>query len=208
VDAIESQQGEAILYIDCCNTGDAMNAHIPLLLLTAAAVVSGCATEPVDMTPAPPLVADTNVYFYPTEGHTISRDQQGRDKYECNSWAVQQTGFDPSQPQVPPHQRMQIIAAGGPPPGAMVGGGALTGAVVGSAVSRPWESGRGALFGALAGAAIGGIAEAERNEQVSHLQAQANLGESQAQNAALEQKATAFRRALGACLGARGYRVR
>lgn len=206
--AIESQQGEAILCIDSRKTGDAMYTRISLLLLTAASVLPGCATEPVDMTPAQPLAPDTNVYFYPTDGHAISSDQQGRDKYECNTWAVQQTGFDPSEPQVPPHQRMQIIAAGGPPPGAMVGGGALTGALVGSAVSRPWESGRGALFGALAGAAIGGIAEAERNEQVGHLQAQANLSETQAQNAALEQKATAFRRALGACLQARGYSVR
>jgi hypothetical protein len=185
-----------------------MNTRISLLLLTAAAVVSGCATDPVELPPYQPLVPDTNVYFYPTQGSTITPDQQGRDKYECNTWAVQQTGFDPSQPQVPPHQRMRIIAAGGPPPGAMVGGGALTGALVGSAVSRPWDSGRGALFGALAGAAIGGIAEAERNEQVSHLQAQSNLGETEAQNAALEQKATAFRRALGACLEARGYSVK
>jgi hypothetical protein len=78
---------------------------------------------------------------------------------------------------------------------------------VGSVVSSPWESGRGALFGALAGAAIGGIAEAERNEQVDHLQSRVNLSETQAQNAALEQKATAFRRALSACLEARGYSV-
>ena len=184
-----------------------MNAHIPLLLLAAAAVVSGCATETIEVPSAQPLVPDTNVYFYPAQGRTISSDQQGRDKYECNTWAVQQTGFDPSNPQVAPHQRMQIVA-GGPPAGAMVGAGALTGAVVGSAVSRPWESGRGALFGALAGAAIGGIAEAERNDQVNHTQAQANLSETQAQNAALEQKATAFRRALSACLAARGYSVR
>jgi len=184
-----------------------MNTNVSLLLLTAASVLSACATEAVAAPPGQPLVPDTNVFSYPAQGREISPDQQGRDRYECNTWAVQQTGFDPSQPQAPAHQRMQVVA-GGPPPGAMVGSGALTGAVVGSAVSGRRNIGRGTLFGALAGAAIGGIAESERNDQVSNAEAQANLSETQAQNAALEQKATAFRRAMGACLEARGYRVR
>jgi len=98
--------------------------------------------------------------------------------------------------------------AGGPPPGAAVGAGAVTGAVVGAAVSRPWESGRGALFGALAGAAIGGIAEAAHTDQVNRLQAQADANASRAQSAVLDQQAAGFRRALSACLEARGYSVR
>ena len=43
------------------------------------------------MEPPPP---ETNVYFYPVRGQ--SPEQQDRDKYECNTWAVQQSGFDPS----------------------------------------------------------------------------------------------------------------
>jgi hypothetical protein len=176
--------------------------------LLAAAALSGCATEPIAV-PAPqqPVVPDTRVYFYPTAGRTVAPDQQDRDKYECNGWAVQQTGFDPSDPQVPPQQRMQIVA-GGPPPGAAVGAGAITGAIVGSAVSRPGEAGRGALFGALAGAAIGGIAEAARTDEMNRMQAQADATASQAQTAVLDQKASAFRRALSACLEARGYSVK
>jgi hypothetical protein len=185
-----------------------MNTHLPVSLLVVAAVMSGCATEPLEVLPgAPPAAPDTSVYFYPTQGHSVSPDQQDRDKYECNTWAVQQTGFDPSDSDVPPHQRMQIVA-GGAPAGAQVGAGALTGAVVGAAVSRPWEAGRGALLGGLAGAAIGGIAAAERNTEVNRLQAQANASANQAQSAALEQKAAEFRRAIGACLEARGYSVK
>jgi hypothetical protein len=181
--------------------------HIPVLFGLFA--LAGCVTEapnPVPVMPAP--LPDTNVYFYPTSAHqNVSAEQQDRDKYECNAWAVQQTGFDPSLPHVPPHQRMRVVA-GGPPPGAAVGAGAITGAVVGSAVSRPWESGRGALLGAVAGAAIGGIAEAERNNEANRTQAQANASANDAQTAALEKQAAQFRRALSACLEARGYSVR
>lgn len=178
------------------------------LVLVAASALAGCATEPVELPPPPPpSVPDTTVYFYPKQGHNVSPDQQGRDKYECNEWAVQQTGFDPSDPHIPPHQHLRIVA-GGPPPGAAVGAGAVTGAVVGAAVSSPFETGRGAVLGGLAGAAIGGIAEAERNEQVHRLQAQADARATHAQSAALERKAADFRRALTACLEGRGYSVR
>ena len=34
--------------------------------------------------------------YYPSKGQTP--EQQGRDAYECNQWAVSQTGFDPSRP--------------------------------------------------------------------------------------------------------------
>lgn len=35
-------------------------------------------------------------YVYPERGQ--SAEQQAKDRYECHSWAVGQTGFDPSQP--------------------------------------------------------------------------------------------------------------
>lgn len=186
-----------------------MKASLPVVLLFGLSTLAGCASEPLaPPPPAPrPPAPDTNVYFYPMQGRTVSPEQQDRDKYECNSWAVQQTGFDPSLPNVPPHQRVQVVA-GGPPPGAVVGAGALTGAVVGAAVSSPWESGRGALLGGLAGAAIGGIAEAEHNAQVDRLQAQANANANRVQAAAMEQRAMQFRRALAACLEGRGYSVK
>jgi hypothetical protein len=176
-----------------------------LTLFTLAA----CATEPPQQiairAEAPP--PDTNVYFYPAQSRAIPAEQQDRDKYECNAWAVQQTGFDPSLPNTPPHQRLRVVA-GGPPAGANTAAGAVGGALVGSAVSRPWHAGEGALIGALAGAAIGGIADAERTAQADRMQAEAGADVSRAQNAALERKALDYRRAMSACLEGRGYEVR
>ncbi len=181
-----------------------MNTQIVSVLLIATGTLCGCATEPI----AVPLVQsppDTNVYFYPSQGRSVSAQQQDRDKYECNTWADQQTGFDPSAPEVPPHQRMQIVDPA-PPNGAVVGSAAVTGAALGAVVSDPWHAGRGALLGGLAGAAVGGIVAAEHNEQLNRLKAHADLSE--AQTAVLETQAAEFRRALGACLEGRGYSVR
>lgn len=50
------------------------------LFLTATYLFTGTA-----------LAAD--VYIYPQKGQ--SQQQQEKDKYECYSWAKQQTGFDP-----------------------------------------------------------------------------------------------------------------
>lgn len=35
--------------------------------------------------------------IYPKQGQ--SADQQSRDRYECHTWSVQQSGYDPSDPQ-------------------------------------------------------------------------------------------------------------
>jgi hypothetical protein len=164
--------------------------------ISAAGCVSQRAAVP------PPPVPDTHVYFYPTQRQ--SAEQQDRDRYECNNWAVQQSGFDPSAPRAPPHLRY-LVSTGEPPPGSAVAAGALTGAVVGAAVSRPWEAGGGALIGALAGAALGGIAEGAAAED-ARAQAAANANAVQA--AQIERKALNFRRAMSACLEARGYSVR
>lgn len=182
------------------------------MILAGGCLLAGCVGMPVEPVAAPPPAPppDTSVYFYPSGGRNVPAPQQDRDKFECNDWAVKQTGFDPSLPHVPPHRQMRIVA-GGPPPGSAVGAGAVTGAVVGAAIANPWESGRGALLGAVAGAAIGGIAEAERAASLDRMQAQANQANANAigsQAAAIEMQASHYRRALGACLEARGYTVR
>jgi len=41
-------------------------------------------------------VASPDVYAYPNQGQ--SAEQQSTDRYECHTWAVQQSGFDPTQP--------------------------------------------------------------------------------------------------------------
>ncbi|MGB6450343.1 MAG: glycine zipper 2TM domain-containing protein, partial [Steroidobacteraceae bacterium] len=136
-------------------------------------------------------------YAYPLHGQ--SPDQLDRDQYECYIWAKQQTGFDPSAPNLPPEARVRIA---GPPPGTDTAVGAVTGAAIGAAIAPPWQRGFGALFGALIGGAIGSNADAanaQRNAQVASY--------TDAQIAQIDHEAASYRRALSACLEGRGYSV-
>ena len=45
---------------------------------------------------AVPNVQAADMFVYPKEGQ--DKAQQDKDSYECHSWAVQQTGFDPTKP--------------------------------------------------------------------------------------------------------------
>jgi len=63
-------------------------------------------------------------------------EQQDRDKYECNTWAVQQSGFDPSLPNVPPHLHV-LVSNAGPPPGSGIAAGAVTGAFLAPSSPAP-----------------------------------------------------------------------
>ncbi len=45
--------------------------------------------------PAPPVGSAANIYLYPRNGQ--SDQQMANDRYECHSWAVGQTGFDPTR---------------------------------------------------------------------------------------------------------------
>ena len=166
--------------------------------------LAGCETAPPPR-PAPPPVAyaapppNTTVYAYPENGQ--SADQQSRDRYECSLWAVHQTGFDPSAPNVPPEDR---VVASGPPPGTGTAIGAIAGAVLGAAISGPYDRGAGAVFGGLTGAMIGSASDASRVQQ-NEMQ----MSEQERQQAfAMAEKATDYRRALSACLSGRGYSVK
>jgi hypothetical protein len=171
-----------------------------LTALLAVATLAGCVSQPRPR-PAPlPPPPDPNVYVYPNQGQ--SPEQTDRDRYECNDWAVRQTGFDPSQPNLPPRQRVRVVA--GPPPGSGVATGAITGAFIGAAVSDPWHAGPGALIGALAGAAIGGASDAARAEHAQRIEDSAN----NSSYAYAAQRIDQYKRALSACLEARGYQVR
>jgi len=110
-------------------------------------------SQPVQL-PLPP----TQVFFYPNSGQSQAR--QERDRYECYLWAVKQTGFDPSQPQVASHVRVEVLPM--PAPGHDTALGALTGAMLGAAVSRPRDVGTGAVVGAIGGAMIGAASDASR----------------------------------------------
>jgi Spy/CpxP family protein refolding chaperone len=175
--------------------------------LVAAAALAGCASAPSpaattqQVAPPPTPNQQAQVYVYPAGGQ--DERQLDRDRYECHRWAVRQSSFDPSLPGLPPQQRVQVVRAG-PPPGAQVAAGAVTGAVIGAAVSNPWEQGEGALIGAAAGAVIGAVAESSQTRQVQAVQDQYD----QAAVSEQEQRAGQYRRAISACLEGRGYSVR
>jgi hypothetical protein len=169
------------------------------VLVLAGGLLSACVTEPAPRRlPPPPPPIDTTVYAYPVHGQTAQ--QQDRDHYECYVWAKEQTGFDPSAPNVPPQARVRV--AEGPPPGTGTAVGAVTGAVIGAAISNPWDRGFGAIAGALIGGAIGSSAEAAGAER-SHEAAAVD----RAQMRRIEHEAADYRRALSACLEGRGYSV-
>jgi hypothetical protein len=171
----------------------------------AGFLLAGCVAQPPPrpVPPPPPVQApppNSDVYAYPLHGQ--APPQQDRDHYECSQWATQQTGFDPSAPGVPPHERVRVVSAG-PPPGTGTAVGAVTGAIIGAAISRPWESATGALAGAVVGGAIGSAADAANAQETRTV-----FVNDRRQAAVLEQKAANYRRAIGACLDARGYSVR
>lgn len=196
--------------------------HIPMrtnyriltvTLAALAAVLAGCATTPPpeqrpappppppagmvhQPPPAPPVNAD--VYAYPMRGQTP--EQQDRDHYDCSIWATQQTGFDPSAPGVPPQQQVHIVS--GPPPGSGTAAGALTGAVLGAIIGGPYHGPGPALAGAVVGGALGTAAEqSARQSQTVTVTDQRALAQ-------VQHKAANYRRAIGACLDARGYSVK
>ena len=58
--------------------------------------------EAIQAPPAPPAppaagkMSSDQLFIYPRKGQ--SEQQQAKDRYECHSWAVNQTGYDPVQP--------------------------------------------------------------------------------------------------------------
>jgi len=157
----------------------------------AAALLGGCVAEPVrTVALAPPR--PPRLFVYPAHGQTP--DQLERDRYACHVWAVQQTGVDPSRPNAPPYERVVVQ----PAPGTGAVTGAVGGAIVGSMIAGDDNSGVGALIGAATGAILGSAADA-------NTEAQGRV--SQRQYAAERASVDAYRRAISACLVARGYTV-
>ncbi|HXN09769.1 MAG TPA: hypothetical protein VN859_00890 [Steroidobacteraceae bacterium] len=162
------------------------------LLLTA------CVTAPPERTVVQGQVAPARIIVYPAQGQ--SPEQTERDRYECHVWAVQQSGYDPSRPGASTSERVVVQPA--TPPGANTAIGAIAGAIIGSVLVGPRDAGFGVVAGGLTGAAIGASTDA---------QAQAQAGaEQRAYDRGYDANAVGgsnYRRAIGACLEARGYRT-
>ena len=175
-----------------------------ILLVAALALLAGCVEAPPPRRIAPPPPGpDTRVYAYPLQGQTP--EQTDRDRFDCHEWAVKQTQFDPSAPGTPPHDR--VVVASGPPPGTNTAIGAVAGAILGAVIAGPRDSGFGAVAGGITGAAIGSAGDAA-NAQSQRDQVGAIRAQDARQAAAVDQKASNYRRALSACLEGRGYSVK
>ncbi len=158
-----------------------------------------------------PSLHAEDLMVFPAKGQTA--EQQAKDKTECNTWAVGQSGFDPSKPAA-----SQVAAVVTPPPpqaeapkgGAVRGGarGAAAGAAIGAIAG---DAGKGAAIGAAAGG-MGGAArkrDQQRDQAAAQKQYEAQLADAQAkQNAEIKGKQDQFKRAMTACLEGKGYTVK
>ncbi|HXD07580.1 MAG TPA: hypothetical protein VN680_16130 [Burkholderiaceae bacterium] len=131
-------------------------------------------------------------YVYPAKGQTP--DKQKSDEAACQTWAVQQSGFDPAKPPPPPTTTAAPQTATGTTPGAGARG-AARGAVVGEVVGG--DAGTGAAVGAAAA----------RGQSRRQNATAANSAQQQQQSAAQQQQAS-FAKARAACLEGRGYTVK
>ena len=145
------------------------------------------------------LFAFTTVYatesgltIYPAKGQTS--EQQNMDEGYCRQWAMEQTGFDPSQKTLPQVQ-MKSSVGGQTVKGAA--GGALIGTGIGAIAG---SAGKGAAIGAAAGGAGSGIKENKSQKQRDD--------EYQQYLAKRKAETEQYNKAQSACLEGRGYTVR
>jgi len=150
------------------------------------------------LVPSAAAAQNGQMYIYPQKGQ--SPEQQDKDRYSCHTWAVQQTGFDPSRayPSNPntldpqPYRPSQPHVLKGAGRGAALGavGGAITG-----------NAGKGAAAGAAMGGLVGGFRR--RDERMQQQTAQQHAQQSQVSQAGVN-----YQRAMAACLDGRGYSVK
>ena len=170
---------------------------VPAALL---GLLTACVTPPprVYRAPAPPPPPPQRMYVYPAHGQ--SPDQTERDRYECHTWAVQQTGVDPSRADANAYER--VIVQPSTPPGANTAGGAITGAILGAIIAGPRNAGAGLLIGGATGAVVGSAVDANAQAQAQQTQQQINMSAAEGRA-----RADSYKRAIGACLQGRGYTV-
>ena len=131
-------------------------------------------------------------FVYPAKGQTPAT--QKADEAACHSWAVQQTGFDPTKPPPATAAAAPPTTATGTQPGAGIRG-AAKGAVVGEVVSGD----------AGAGAAVGAVAARGQSRRQS---AAAPQSSQQQQQSAQQQQQASYAKARTASLEGKGNTVK
>ena len=149
---------------------------------------------------AGPVLAQDPI-VYPAKGQ--SEDQIEKDKYQCYSWAKQQTGFDPMKipttTSAPPAKEEEVWGAGK----SGVAGGA-TGAIVGGIAKGKKGAVRGGLIGAGTGALIGGVRSSNQRNREEQKRKEWERKEANNYVRARDE----YNRAFGACMEGRGYSVK
>lgn len=146
----------------------------------------------------------SQIFVYPKQGQ--SEDQMGRDKYECHTWASNQTGYDPTNT----YSSSQTTTAAPQKPrqgGALRG--ALKGATVGAIVGEISDDDprKGAGRGAAVGGLFGGMRQRSRNQRYEE-ELRSQVDKQQQQSSAQSGHQQDYKRAMAACLEARGYSVK
>lgn len=152
--------------------------------------------------------AAQDLFVYPAKGQ--SQEQLANDRYECHRWAVQESGFDPTEFGAEPPRIVKVPvpenkAAGATSKGAAAG--AIAGAVLGHGDDKLKNAVIGAVVGSIAGAAVeqSGQLEAEGQAREQAEKQSQQIAQSKAEKAVQRSN---YRRAISACLEGRGYTVK
>lgn len=148
------------------------------------------------------LSAVAQQFIFPKNGQ--SAEQQQKDEFSCHSWAVSQTGVDPTQVQV---------AAGSATPSVEQGaktssGSVVRGAAAGAIIAEIGDNDAG--NGAAKGAAIGLLAKRRHNRKAAeHAQEQQHAAQEQAEQTqqATNEQIENYNKAKNVCLDAKGYSI-
>lgn len=143
-----------------------------------------------------------DLFVYPANGQ--SDKQLANDRYECHRWAVQESGFDPTEFGGDPPRIVTVPqneASGATEKGAAAG--AIAGAVLGHGEDKFKNAVIGAVVGSIVGGAVEQSGELEAQQQARQQAEQ--IAKSDAEKALQRSN---YRRAITACLEGRGYAVR
>lgn len=170
-----------------------------LLVVGAALPVSAQTPPPQGKTPA----ASAGVFAYPAKGQ--ASDLQAKDESECYDWARGQSGYDPMAAPAAsaPAEASQVAQ---PAAGGTVAKSAVKGAAAGAVIGEVANNDAGS--GAAAGATVGVLGAGKKKRQAEAQQQQQAKAQQEQQAKAQQELAATFKRAITACLEARGYTVK
>ena len=146
--------------------------------------------------------------FFPQNGQT--KEQQTQDEYACHSFAVGETGFDPTAVQAPSAVASTTNQAPAQPAPQRRSGmrGAIKGAAAGALIAE--VGGNDVSNGAAKGAAVGVVSSRRHNaksaSQAAEQQKSTEQQAAQTQQVA-DEKLMNYNKARNVCLDAKGYSI-